>query len=225
MLFDLKGRRRRVVQGTYLMLAVLMGGGLVLFGIGGDVSGGLFDAFSDRSGSGGGNSLVEKAVERAEKRVAANPRDEAALKTLARSRYQLVADDADPNTGVFPDDAKDELRGSGTAWERYLRLEPKRLDDSLARLMVQVYGPLALNQPGKAARAAEIVAEADPSAAAFLQLTQYASLAGQTRKAELAGQRAIELAPKDQRKAVKDQVEQLKNPASAGQAQGGGAPP
>ena len=45
MLFDLRGRRRRLVQATYLSLAVLMGGGLVLFGIGGDVSGGLFNAF------------------------------------------------------------------------------------------------------------------------------------------------------------------------------------
>jgi len=56
-LFDLKGRRRRVVQATYLLLAILMGGGLVLFGIGGDVSGGLFDAFKDQSSS--GNSIVE----------------------------------------------------------------------------------------------------------------------------------------------------------------------
>ena len=45
MLFDLRGRgRRRTVQTIYLTLAVLMGGGLVLFGIGGSVSGGLFDA-------------------------------------------------------------------------------------------------------------------------------------------------------------------------------------
>src|SRR5215208_2066086 len=44
MLFDLKGRRRRVVQVTYVGLAVLMGGGLVLSGIGSDASGGLLDA-------------------------------------------------------------------------------------------------------------------------------------------------------------------------------------
>src|ERR671914_530323 len=50
MLFDLRGRRRRAVQATYLILALLMGGGLVFFGIGGDVSGGLFDAFSVRGG-------------------------------------------------------------------------------------------------------------------------------------------------------------------------------
>ena len=45
MLFDLRGRgRRRTVQTIYLTLAILLGGGLVLFGIGGSVSGGLFDA-------------------------------------------------------------------------------------------------------------------------------------------------------------------------------------
>ena len=47
MLFDLRGRgRRRTVQVIYLSLAILMGGGLVLFGIGSSSSGGLFDAFS-----------------------------------------------------------------------------------------------------------------------------------------------------------------------------------
>ena len=61
MLFDLRGRRRRAVQATYLMLAVLMGGGLVLFGIGGDVSGGLFDAFSERGGGGNGNARSRSA--------------------------------------------------------------------------------------------------------------------------------------------------------------------
>ncbi len=47
MLFDLRGSgRRRTVKIVYITLAFLMGGGLVLFGIGGDVSGGLFDAFT-----------------------------------------------------------------------------------------------------------------------------------------------------------------------------------
>ena len=52
MLFDLRGRRRRAVQGTYLVLAMLMGGGLVLFGVGGSVSGGLLDAFKSDGGGG-----------------------------------------------------------------------------------------------------------------------------------------------------------------------------
>ena len=59
MLFDLKGKRRRAVQGTYLMLAVLMGAGLVLFGIGSSTNGGLGDLFSGGGGSNKGNSVVQ----------------------------------------------------------------------------------------------------------------------------------------------------------------------
>ena len=62
MLFDLRGKRRRLVQFTYLMLALLMGGGLVLFGIGGDVSGGLFNAFEDGGGNGSGNQAIEDRI-------------------------------------------------------------------------------------------------------------------------------------------------------------------
>ena len=63
-----------------------MGGGLVFFGIGGDVSGGLFDAFSDRSGGGNSNEQLEDRIDRFEERLAANPRNEAALKALTALR-------------------------------------------------------------------------------------------------------------------------------------------
>ena len=55
MLFDLRGSgRRRTVKIVYITLAFLMGGGLVLFGIGGGggISGGLVDAITERSGGG-----------------------------------------------------------------------------------------------------------------------------------------------------------------------------
>src|SRR4051812_49886235 len=58
MLFDLKGKRRRAVQGTYLTLAILMGAGLVLFGIGSSTSGGLGDLFSGGGGSNKGHDVV-----------------------------------------------------------------------------------------------------------------------------------------------------------------------
>ena len=211
MLFDLKGRRRRVVQGTYLMLAILMGGGLVLFGIGGDVSGGLFDAFSDRSSS--GNSLVEDRIEENEDKVQANPKDKAALQALVRDWYQLANDEADPNTRQYTEEGLERLGEADVAWQGYLQAV-KRPEPSLASLMVQAYG--ALNQPADAAEAAEIVATSDPNAQAYLQLVTYAAAAGQDRKADLAGQKAIELAPKDQRSTVKTLVEQAKQqpPAS-----------
>lgn len=222
MLFDLQGRRRRVVQGVYLLLAVLMGGGLVLFGIGGEVSGGLVDAFSNRSGDpNAANSAVESRLERAQERLRTNPRDEAALKEVVRGNYQLASSGADPNTGRFSGASRTQLRRADGAWQRYLALDPARPDDGLAGLMLQAYSEGGLNQPAKAAGAAEIVTAARPSAQAYLLLTRYAALAGQTRKADLAGDRAIELAPRDERRAVRAQVRQLKAPpppAGAGAA-------
>jgi hypothetical protein len=72
--------------------------------------------------------------------------------------------------------------------------------------MLQAYSEGGLNKPEKAAEAAELIANARPSAQAYLALTAYAAKAGQTRKAELAGLKAVDLAPKAQKQAVKKQV-------------------
>ena len=206
MLFDLKGRRRRVVQGTYLLLAILMGGGLVLFGIGGDVSGGLFDAFSGRSSS--GSNIVEDRIDENDDKLETDPKNAGALKELARDWYQLATQEADA-TGAFSEEGKERLANADDAWQRYLDLDPKKPDAALAQVMINAYGPTALNKPAEAAEAAEILTGANPrNAQAFLQLATYAAAAGQDRKADLAGQRAIELAPKDQRSTVKQLVEQ-----------------
>src|ERR687893_2239582 len=118
MLFDLRGRRRRAVQATYLTLAILMGGGLVLFGIGGDVSGGLFDAFSDRSGNTSSDDTVEKRIERNEERVAQGGRArEAALKELVRDYYALATNQVPTGAVGFPEDARDELDKAAAAYE------------------------------------------------------------------------------------------------------------
>lgn len=218
MLFDLKGKRRRLVQATYLTLAVLMGGGLVFFGIGGDVSGGLFDAFSDRGGRGG--SLVEDRIEDNQERVAENPNDQEALQELVRDWFALARDEADPNTGQFTEEGRERLTNAHEAWQRYLELEEDDPDATLATLMVQVYDPLALNNAEEGARAAEIVTEENPSAQAYLNLVRFAALAGQERKADLAGQRAIRLAPREERSTVRALVEQARQPIP----QAGGGP-
>jgi hypothetical protein len=90
MLFDLRGRRRRAVQVTYLMLALLMGGGLVLFGIGGSVSGGLIDAFKGGGGGSSTDSALEDRVDKAEERLAANPQLLLARHEPARERHDRI---------------------------------------------------------------------------------------------------------------------------------------
>ena len=220
MLFDLRGRRRRAVQATYLTLALLMGGGLVFFGIGGDVSGGLFDAFSERGGSeDSGNEALEKRVQRNQARARAG--SEAATKELVRDYYQLATSQTKANQAGFPPAARDELANAGKWWNRYLASEPKKPDSSLAAVALQIFDPAALNKPKDAQEAARIVAEADNDAPAYLRLVQYSALAGDTRTADLAAQKAVDLAPKAQRKEVKRQAEQLKKPQSQPQVQGG----
>src|SRR4051812_50141901 len=99
MLFDLRGKgRRRTVQVIYLGLAILMGGGLVLFGIGGTTSGGLFDAINGNGGSGGGTSDATAAIERtattAQAATGADPKDAPAWARLVQAR--LPPPRADP---------------------------------------------------------------------------------------------------------------------------------
>jgi len=220
MLFDLRGRRRRAVQATYLTLAVLMGGGLVLFGIGGDVSGGLFDAFSDRSDSGGVEPVVEKRVEANEKKLRASPSDVAVLKELVRDEYSLATAQTESGAANFPKEARDELRKADVYWKRYLKAEDGEPDPSLATVALQVYDPTALNKPKDALQAATLVARTDNDPASYLRVVQYAALAGDKRTANLAATKAVDLAPKDQRKAVKQQAELYKKPQAAQQPQG-----
>lgn len=231
MLFDLQGKRRRVVQATYLMLAVLMGGGLVLFGIGGDVSGGLFNAFSDNAGGGNGNEVVEERVDRNEQRIQEKPRAEAPRKELVRDYYQLAVAQTPDSATSFPPDAEEDLRHAATHWDAYLEIEKGDPDPSLARVALQLFDSTALNQPSQALKAARVVAADGQDVSSYLLLTQYAAQAGDDRTRKLAAQKALELAPAGQRKAVRDQIAQVTGAALAqregidasGEAPAGGA--
>jgi hypothetical protein len=217
MLFDLRGRRRRAVQATYLTLALLMGGGLVFFGIGGDVSGGLFDAFSDRSG-GSASSELDDRIDRLEERLDANPRSEATLKALVRD-YQAAASAELPTGQVqYPEEAMDELRSAAQYWQRYLDVEDGEPDPSLARRALSLYETTALDQPKQAAQAMSIIAEDANDYRTYLALVQRAAAAGDTRTADLAAQKAVDLAPERLRKQVKQLAEQYKTPVPADQA-------
>ena len=225
MLFDLRARgRRRAIKVIYLFLAVLMGGGLIFFGIGGNTSGGLFDAFKGgNSSSSSADDRLEKVVERAEKRAQTTPRDPAAWAALTRAQYQLagVGDRYDQNAGAFTAKGRQALVKVEHAWDRYLALEPPKPDDALASLMVQAFGPTGLSRPAKAVTAQEIVVDArDPSAGLYSTLAVLAYQANQGRKGDLAAKKAVELAPKDQRSILKEQLDQAKQQSAGGAAAG-----
>ena len=222
MLFDLRGRgRRRTVQAIYLSLAVLMGGGLVLFGIGGNTSGGLFDAING-NGGGGSSSNVDKTIQKRittyNQRIRANPQDEASLVALTKLRFQIAntGENYNADQQAFTAKGLTELRQSSATWQRYLALDPKKPDVQTANLMVQAYGQAGLKQYANAVQALEIVIDSRaPSAGLYANLAVLASGASQTRKSELAEQKAIDLAPKASRKQLKSDIDLAKSQITA----------
>ncbi|MCW2986181.1 MAG: hypothetical protein JWR63_3751 [Conexibacter sp.] len=218
MLFDLRGRgRRRFVQGIYLGLAILMGGGLVLFGVGGATSGGLLDAFKSNSGSTSVSDTFKKRVTAAERTVKLKPADPKAWAELTKVRFQqaVSGNGFDQNQGVFTNEGKDGLRAAETSWDKYLTLTEKP-DDTVASLMVQAFGQAGLNEPDKAVTAQEVIVDSrTPTDALYVQLATLAYQAGQTRKAELASKKALELTPKDNREQIKAILQSARTQASA----------
>jgi hypothetical protein len=225
MLFDLQSRNRRTaVKIIYLGLAILMGGGLVLFGIGtGNGGGGLLDIFT--GGGASTSAQVSSAEKRANREIRLHPQNPRGWADLARARFQTagLGDNYDQTTHTFTADGRAKLRTAAAAWQRYLTLEPDHPDPTLAHLMVNVYDETGLNDPAEAADAMEIVTEAQPSAASFGTFAQYAYLAGQERKGDLATARAIELAAPAQRRLLRTQLAAIKSQAALQAARGGGS--
>jgi hypothetical protein len=223
MLFDLRGSgRRTTVKAVYLTLALLMGGGLVLFGIGGDVSGGLVDALTENNGGTTTNdSTFRKRADTATREARANPQDPAAWAEVARTRYQYAGsgDFLDRNTGEFTAEGKAQLQQAAAAWEKHLELAKNKPDDRVATLMVQAYGQAGLNEPEKAVAAQEIITEERPKDSTFATLAVLAYQAGQTRKGDLATKEALALADEDDRETLKSELDQAKQQAIASQVQ------
>jgi tetratricopeptide (TPR) repeat protein len=224
MLFDLRGRgRRRTVQVIYLSLAILMGGGLVLFGIGGGTNGGLFDAIGGSGGGGGTSvdSIYKKQLDTLEKRVQANPRDAVAYASLAKLHFQNAGSGENFNQTqqAYTANGLQELRLASGDWQRYLALDPPKPDSGAANVMATAYGPAGLKQYDKAVQALEfVIADRNESAALYAQLAILAAGANQTRKSDLSETKAIALAPKEQRKQLKSDIDLQKSQLTATQA-------
>jgi hypothetical protein len=221
MLFDLRGRgRRRTIQGIYLFLAVLMGGGLIFFGIGGGSgSGGLLNAVGGSSGSANGLTIYTNNVKSAQRQVAAKPTDPAGWASLAHSQY-ILAQVADYNqsTNKFTSKGRNELLAAEQAWSRYLALKPKQPDGALASEMVQAL--TATSQLTNAVTAQEIVVGQNLSSAAqFARLAELAYFAGQTTKGDLSSAKAVSLAPKAQQVLLKQQLASIKSAAKSASSQ------
>lgn len=220
MLFDLRSRRRRrVIKGVYLFLALLIGLGLVGFGIGtGGNFGGLFNAASSGGGSATGQVIAAKALRKAEKRAAREPKSAAAWAAVGRAADTLAQAYYVANTG-YEKQGFAVLTELQKAWNHYLALLPAKPDVSLAGAVATAFGipPAGIAKYATAESAQEIVAEANPTSyAVYAELAYYAYNAHEYSRGDLASNRAIALAPKAQRK-------QLSAELAAARAQAGGS--
>jgi hypothetical protein len=223
MLFDLRGRgRKNTVRVIYILLAFLMGGGLVLFGIGGATNGGLVDAITGGGSSGDtGQKRFQQNETAALKRLQANPKDSAAYNDLIRAQLSLAGtgNRYDANANTYTAAGKAQLRKAAATWTKYQALNPK-LDDaqaSLASRMVQAYS--ALGDSAGATSAQQLVAQNRNSSGAYSTLAVLAYQAGNSRLGDLSSKKALSLTSKDLRQQLKQQLDAAKAQGAASQSQ------
>jgi hypothetical protein len=219
MLFDLRSRgRRRTVQAVYLMLAILLGGGLVLFGVGaGNGLGGLLNAFNGGGSTSGQKSVVSAQEKSAIKATQLNPNNAQAWADLIQARWTSAGQGSNFNasTGQFTASGLNELKLATQDWQKYLKLT-KNPDPNLAVLAARAYAGQQ-NYAGEAS-AWDIETLADPSAVKGYEcLAVSAYAAGQTRVGDLAEAKAVTLVPKAQQTLLKQSINQAKTTPSVAQ--------
>jgi len=217
MLFDLRGRgRRRTVQAVYLGLALLIGGGLVLFGVGtGTGGGGLLNGIGGSGGSQGqAVSSQEKAALHA---VKVNPNNPSAWSQLVQARWTTASStDYNQTTGTFTAAGIRELTLLGQAWQKYLGLT-KSPDPNTAILAARAYAKLG-NYSGEAG-AWQAMTQASPTdGTAFACLAASAYAAKDNRLGDLAITKALALTPKAQRAVLKNEITAAKTQPTVAQS-------
>jgi hypothetical protein len=213
-LFDLRGKRRRVVQVVYGLLAASFLIGFVFFGIGTGGGGSISDLFG---GGGGGSttSQFDDQINAANEQLSKDPKDTAALLKLAENEWfkakSGVSQDETTGQVSISDDAHTDLGQSADAWTGYLKFEQGKPDPGVANEMVQVY--LLLNDAAGAVKAQEIVAQDRPDQNSYGSLALYQYYAGDIAGGDAASAKAIALAPKVQRKQLQTQFDQYREQA------------
>lgn len=215
MLFDLRGKRRRVVQVVYAMLAGLFLVGFVAFGIGSDVSGGFADLFNGGGSGGSLTSQYDDQIDNANEQLAKDPNNTAALLKLSKFEFykarQGVSQDQTTGEISVSDEAHTSLGNSADAWERYLKVNKGEASPVIAAQMVQAY--YFLNDFAGAAEAQRIVAADQPSSGSYGQLAYYLYASLNISAGDQAAETAEAEAPKSQRSEIKKQLGQIREQA------------
>jgi hypothetical protein len=210
MLFDLRGRgRRTTVRVVYSGLAVLMGGSLILLGVGTFGGGGFLNAVGNNEGS--SSSSFAGQIKKYEKLTKEQPSNVSAWENLTKAQLHEASGEAYvTRSGGVTSRGRELYSRTARSWDSYLALQPHP-NPELAQQMVTVFGEEGLNQPSEAVKVLQLVTAARPeSAFAFRLLAVYAYKAHNLSVGDLASQKAVSLAPAEQRKRLKTELAELK---------------
>jgi hypothetical protein len=211
MLFDLRGRgRRRVVSIIYVGLALLIGVGLIGFGVGGGLGGGGILSNVGKNEGGGGASFASK-IQKYEKLTKSQPNNPANWEGLAKNLLHEAGNEGNvTSTGAPTSKGKELYRRASQAWLSYLALNPSKPSAELAQLVFGIYGEEGLKEPAKAVQALAIVVETRKTASYYAQLAIYAYKAKNVRLGDLASEKAVQLAPSNERARLKSELAETK---------------
>jgi tetratricopeptide (TPR) repeat protein len=210
MLFDLRGRgRRRTIQVIYAGLALVLGGGLVLFGVGtGGGGGGLLNAFNPSGGSSAAKAYVSQQTKNAVKQTNLDPKSAEAWANLVQARYTDASQGFDESTNTYTAAGKADLALAGKAWEKYVQLD-SHPDSTTARLAAEAYQDIG--DYAHEAQAWQYVANANPKVASYwFDLAVAAYEAKESDLGGVAGAKALSLTPKAQRATLTQDLTEAK---------------
>jgi hypothetical protein len=227
MLFDLRGRRKRLVQVVYALLAFIMAASL--FFVVGPVD---LTSLLGGGGTSSGNSAFEDEAQQLEHKLAKDPNNADLLARDVKARYSLAISETqtDPSTGQtsLTEDAVSDYNRAGEAWRRYVKVVDGKPNPNVANLAAKALTSTVTTGSSvteiqsnldAAVGAAKVVAEAKPSLGSYATLSQLAYFAGDTKTADAAAQKALKEAPSSQRTAAKQQIDQYKSAGAQFQKQ------
>ncbi len=167
MLFDLRGKgRRRVVQVIYIGLALLIGLGLVGFGIGGGFGGGgLLSAASNNEG--GSKSSFAGEIKKYEKLTKQQPTNIVAWEKLTLAQLHEAGGETLVQNGQLTSKGNELFSAAASSWRRYLALNPPKPSAQLAANMQRIFSAEGLNEPTAEVQVLQIEVAARPESASL----------------------------------------------------------
>lgn len=233
MLFDLRGKRKRVIQVIYVLLAIIMAASLIVIGLPGNIN-----PFTTGNGA-VSQDLADSSIERAERietRIAAEPNNTRAQEELIRARIaagnNLIEIDQDTGAQTVTAEASTQYDLAAQAWEEYLKATRNQPEQSVAQVIANTLFTLSQDSTvaqfqsniADAAKAQAFVAkEAEagaekggPSAAGPLAtLATYQFYAQMPAEAKASGKQAIAATPdKAEKKQIQDQLDSVEKDAA-----------